>query len=103
MKNLTLLTLLISMSLQAQNIDLKLSKTDKNIIRTVGISTTIYGFTRVDKSTNQFNKSVLICVSGVLFAAIPDIKINRFEVNSSGINFKLRNKQFKCKNKYKYY
>ena len=103
MKNLTYIILLISMSLQAQNINLKLSKTDKAIIRTVGISTTIYGFARIDKTANQLNQSVIICVSGILFAALPDLKFNRLEINSSGINFKLREKRYKCKTKTKYY
>lgn len=95
---LTLMLILFCLNIHSQ--ELKLSKTDKTIITVAGFSTTVYGFAKSGlKKTDP-----IICVSGIIFTALPYIFENnkRIEINSSGINIKLKfdKKYKKCKFKY---
>jgi hypothetical protein len=82
--------------------DRLLSKNDKFMINSIGISTTVYGFVNNDMSIRQKN---ITCICGIVFTALPYLfeKNNyaRFEVNGSGINFKIKfdKKYKKCDKK----
>jgi hypothetical protein len=79
-----------------KDIDFRLSKSEKTIITVMGTATTAYGFLKPGYS----KEDVYICLSGVIFAAIPYIFDNMpkwIKVNSSGINFKFKYKKYKCK------
>lgn len=95
MKLLTSILLLISLTNYSQ--ELRLSKPNKIIITSIGVSTSFYsilkpGCTKSDMITTG---------AGALFALIPYLVElpSYMEVNSSGINFKLKfdNKYRKCK------
>lgn len=94
MKTLTLLILLISANLMAQD-NSKFTKSERAIITSVGTSVAVYSF--VKPGFKEID--VLICLFGIISASIPYLfdKLPKWiEVNSSGINIKLKYKIYKC-------